>query len=88
LAAMERDSEEHIADEDADQGAFDERTRIGHEIQAVCDGVLAEGLGTDRVLIRARLEEELMRAGHWPQPEQWLEAVVEETQVGHHYRVI
>ena len=34
------------------------------------------------------LEEELTRAGHWPQPEPWVVAVVEETQLGHHYRVI
>jgi hypothetical protein len=74
--------------QDADQSAFDDRTSIGQEIQAVCDRVLAEGLGTDRVLIRARLEEELTRAGHWPQPEPWVQAVVVETQLGHHYRVI
>jgi hypothetical protein len=85
---MERDSHDQVTDEDADQGAFDKRTHVGHEIQAVCDRVLAENLGTDRDVIRARLEEELTRAGHWPQPEQWLEAVIEETQIGHHYRVI
>ncbi|MEP6630139.1 MAG: hypothetical protein ABJA89_06685 [Lapillicoccus sp.] len=75
-------------DEDADQGAFDGRETAGHEMQAACDAVLAAGLGTDRDAIRARLQEELTRAGHWPQPEPWLEAVVEETQLGHHYRVI
>ena len=75
-------------DEDADQGAFDDRQTVGHAIQAACDAVLAAGLGTDRYAIRARLQEELTRAGHWPQPEPWLEAVVEETQLGHHYRVI
>ncbi len=85
---MEPDSEDRVTDEDADQEAFDERTTIGHEIQAACDRVLAEGLGTDRVAIRARLQEELTRAGHWPQPEPWMEAVVEETQLGHHYQVI
>ena len=75
-------------DEDADQAAFDGRETAGHEIQAACDTVLAARLGTDRDAIRARLQEELTRAGHWPQPEPWLEAVVEETQLGHHYRVI
>jgi hypothetical protein len=85
---MERDPGHQVTDEDADQEAFDDRTEIGHEIQAACDRVLAAGLGTDRVLIRARLQEELTRAGHWPQPEPWVVAVVEETQLGHHYRVI
>ncbi len=75
-------------DGDADQETFHHRQEVGHEIQAACDRVLAAGLGTDRDAILAHLRDELTRAGHWPQPAPWVEAVVEETQLGHHYRVI
>ena len=77
-----------MSDEDTDQGAVDARQDVGHEIQAACDAVLAADLGTDRDVLMARLQEELTRRGHWPQPPAWLDSVVAETQLGHHYRVI
>jgi len=79
---------ERVSDEDSEQGAVDARQDVGHDIQAACDAVLAADLGTDHDVILARLQEELTRRGHWPQPPAWLDSVVAETQVRHHYRVI
>ncbi|MDQ6897754.1 MAG: hypothetical protein M3171_14335 [Actinomycetota bacterium] len=77
-----------MSDEDTNQPAVDSRLKTGEEIQAACDAVLAAGLSTDRDVLLARLQEELTRRGHWPQPPAWLDSVVAETQLGHHYRVI
>lgn len=74
-------------DADADRETFEHHRDAMHEIQEACDTVLAAGLGTDRAAITERLRVELTARGHWPQPELWVEAVVEETQIGHHYRV-
>ena len=82
------DNTEQDTDHDTDQGSVDARQDAGHEIQAACDAVLAADLGTDRDVLMARLQEELTRRGHWPQPPAWLDSVVAETQLGHHYRVI
>lgn len=74
-------------DADADRETYDQHRTASHEMQEACDVVLAAGLGTDREAIEERLRHELQARGHWPQPEPWLEAVVEEIQMGHHYRV-
>ena len=73
---------------DTNQGDVDARQDAGHEIQAACDAVLEADLGTDHDILLTRLQEELTRRGHWPQPAAWLDSVVAETQLGHHYRVI
>jgi len=74
-------------DADADRGAFEHHHEVARQIQEACDTVLAAGLGTDRAAITERLRVELTARGHWPQPERWVDAVVEEIQIGHHYRV-
>jgi hypothetical protein len=74
-------------DADADRESFEHHRDVSHEIQDACDTVLAAGLGTDHAAITERLRVELASRGHWPQPAHWVEAVVEEIQMGHHYRV-
>jgi hypothetical protein len=74
-------------DADADRESFEHHRDVSHEIQEACDTVLAADLGTDRGAIEERLRLELTSRGHWPQPFPWVEAVVEEIQMGHHYRV-
>jgi hypothetical protein len=74
-------------DADADRESFEHHRDVSHEIQEACDTVLAADLGTDRGAIEERLRLELTSRGHWPQPSHWVEAVVEEIQMGHHYRV-
>lgn len=74
-------------DADADQETYQHHRTVDHDMQAACDAVLAADLGTDRGAIEERLRHELQARGHWPQPEPWVEAVVEEIQMGHHYRV-
>ena len=72
---------------DADRETYEHHREVSHEIQEACDTVLAADLGEDRTAITERLRVELASRGHWPQPAAWIEAVVEEIQVGHHYRV-
>lgn len=74
-------------DADADRESYEHHRDLSHEIQDACDTVLGAGLGTDRDAITERLRVELAARGHWPQPAHWVEAVVEEIQMGHHYRV-
>ena len=74
-------------DADADWEAYEHHRDVSHEIQDACDTVLAADLGEDRDAITERLRIELTSRGHWPQPAPWVEAVVEEIQMGHHYRV-
>ncbi len=72
---------------DTDEERFERHRAVGHELQAIIDSVASNHLGDHRDVILRNLRRALETAGHWPQPQPWLEAVAEEMQIGHHYRV-
>jgi hypothetical protein len=72
---------------ETDEERMDHHVAVKHELQAVIDAVAKSHLGDNKRSIMVALEREFAAAGHWPQPKRFVEAIAEEMESGHTYRV-
>jgi hypothetical protein len=72
---------------ETDEERMEHHQAVNHELQAVIDAVASEHLGESKSAVMAALQQQFTTAGHWPQPKRWVEAIAEEIESGHTYRV-